>query len=167
MLHSDQSINCWTRMTSLNLSEVSQHMLTIATSGERHLPITIFACTVTTVCIFVIKRLRTWNRDQQQQLPQNEDGRADTSSVSSSVKAVVGSTSVVPESVNYHMTRRCNYRCGFCFHTAKTSFELPLDEAKRGLRMLREAGRRSVGYFWFHDAYILFIYLCKSDPRDP
>ncbi|XP_045303784.1 radical S-adenosyl methionine domain-containing protein 2 isoform X2 [Leopardus geoffroyi] len=45
-----------------------------------------------------------------------------------------------PTSVNYHFTRQCNYKCGFCFHTAKTSFVLPLDEAKRGLRLLQEAG---------------------------
>lgn len=46
-------------------------------------------------------------------------------------------------SVNYHFTRRCNYRCGFCFHTAKTSFELPIDKAKEGLRLLKEAGKFS------------------------
>lgn len=45
-----------------------------------------------------------------------------------------------PESVNYHFTRQCNYQCGFCFHTAKTSFVLPIEEAKRGLKMLKEAG---------------------------
>ena len=45
-----------------------------------------------------------------------------------------------PTSVNYHFTRKCNYKCGFCFHTAKTSFVLPIDEAKRGLRMLKESG---------------------------
>lgn len=45
-----------------------------------------------------------------------------------------------PESVNYHFTRQCNYECGFCFHTAKTSFVLPLEEAKHGLRMLKDAG---------------------------
>jgi hypothetical protein len=53
-------------------------------------------------------------------------------------------TSIVPESVNYHMTRRCNYSCGFCYHTAKTSSELPIDQAKRGLRMLQDAGRYTV-----------------------
>ena len=46
-----------------------------------------------------------------------------------------------PLSLNYHFTRRCNYQCGFCFHTAKTSFVLPIDEAKRGLQMLKEAGK--------------------------
>ena len=35
---------------------------------------------------------------------------------------------IVPLSVNYHFTRQCNYSCGFCFHTAKTSFVLPLDK---------------------------------------
>ncbi len=45
-----------------------------------------------------------------------------------------------PESVNYHFTRQCNYECGFCFHTAKTSFVLPLAEAKRGLKILNDAG---------------------------
>lgn len=47
----------------------------------------------------------------------------------------------IPQSVNYHFTRQCNYKCGFCFHTAKTSFVLPLEEAERGLQMLKEAGR--------------------------
>ncbi|XP_078245356.1 S-adenosylmethionine-dependent nucleotide dehydratase RSAD2 isoform X2 [Pogona vitticeps] len=49
----------------------------------------------------------------------------------------------VPLSVNYHFTRRCNYTCGFCFHTARTSFVLPLEEAERGLRLLKEAGERA------------------------
>lgn len=47
----------------------------------------------------------------------------------------------IPRSVNYHFTRKCNYQCGFCFHTAKTSYMLDLDDAKRGLRMLKNAGK--------------------------
>ena len=35
---------------------------------------------------------------------------------------------IIPISVNYHFTRQCNYSCGFCFHTAKTSFLLPLEK---------------------------------------
>lgn len=46
-----------------------------------------------------------------------------------------------PTSVNYHFTRKCNYKCGFCFHTAKTSFVLPQDEAERGLKLLKESGK--------------------------
>lgn len=49
--------------------------------------------------------------------------------------------STIPVSVNYHFTRQCNYKCGFCFHTAKTSFVLPLEEAKRGLLLLKQAGK--------------------------
>ena len=51
---------------------------------------------------------------------------------------------IIPESVNYHFTRTCNYSCGFCFHTAKTSFNLPLEEAKRGLQMLVKEGMKKV-----------------------
>ena len=47
----------------------------------------------------------------------------------------------IPQSVNYHFTRQCNYKCGFCFHTARTSFVLPIKEAKRGLEMLKMAGK--------------------------
>lgn len=53
-------------------------------------------------------------------------------------------STTVPQSVNYHFTRQCNYKCGFCFHTAKTSFVLPLKEAKKGLQMLKTAGRSVV-----------------------
>ena len=59
------------------------------------------------------------------------------------VPAVVtekGDNNVTPISVNYHFTRQCNYKCGFCFHTAKTSFLLPLEEVKRGLKLLKDAG---------------------------
>lgn len=47
---------------------------------------------------------------------------------------------IVPKSVNYHFTRQCNYSCGFCFHTAKTSYVLPLEVAKSGLKLLKDAG---------------------------
>ena len=53
-----------------------------------------------------------------------------------------------PESVNYHFTRQCNYGCGFCFHTAKTSFVLPLEEAKCGLRLLKNAGTVYTEMMW-------------------
>lgn len=42
--------------------------------------------------------------------------------------------------VNYHLTRQCNYQCGFCFHTAKTSHVLSLDQAKTGIRLLHQYG---------------------------
>ncbi|KOS20565.1 Radical S-adenosyl methionine domain-containing protein 2 [Escovopsis weberi] len=52
----------------------------------------------------------------------------------------------IPVSVNYHFTRECNYSCGFCFHTAKTSHLASVQDARRGLRLLREAGMRKINF---------------------
>ncbi|KAK7605000.1 hypothetical protein V9T40_006186 [Parthenolecanium corni] len=55
-------------------------------------------------------------------------------------------TAIIPISVNYFPTRECNYKCGFCFHTSITSFVLPIEEAKRGLKLLQEAGMRKLNF---------------------
>jgi radical S-adenosyl methionine domain-containing protein 2 len=49
-----------------------------------------------------------------------------------------------PVSVNYFPSRKCNYTCGFCFHTETSSFVLTIPEAQRGLRLLQEAGMRKL-----------------------
>ncbi|PSN66451.1 radical SAM enzyme [Corynespora cassiicola Philippines] len=49
-----------------------------------------------------------------------------------------------PVSVNYFPSRKCNYNCGFCFHTETSSFVLDIKEVKRGLRLLKEAGMRKL-----------------------
>jgi radical S-adenosyl methionine domain-containing protein 2 len=56
------------------------------------------------------------------------------------------STLETPVSVNYHFSRKCNYECGFCFHTEKTSSILPLGEAKRGMKLLKEAGMKKLNF---------------------
>ncbi|KAJ8288629.1 hypothetical protein COCON_G00012880 [Conger conger] len=61
-------------------------------------------------------------------------------------KAAEAVKTPTPTSVNYHFTRQCNYKCGFCFHTAKTSFVLPVEEAKRGLRLLKESGMEKINF---------------------
>lgn len=53
---------------------------------------------------------------------------------------------IVPVSVNYFFTRHCNAECGFCFHTEITSYKLPIPEAKRGLRLLAEAGMKKMNF---------------------
>ncbi|CAG9862017.1 unnamed protein product [Phyllotreta striolata] len=53
---------------------------------------------------------------------------------------------IVPKSVNYHFTRQCNYECGFCFHTAKTSYLLSLEDAKVGLQLLKDAGMEKINF---------------------
>ncbi len=44
------------------------------------------------------------------------------------------------------MRRVCNYRCGFCFHTAKTDRHLELGKAKEGIRMLAKLGLRKLNF---------------------
>ncbi|KAA0711318.1 Radical S-adenosyl methionine domain-containing protein 2 [Triplophysa tibetana] len=61
-------------------------------------------------------------------------------------KEISDSQLTTPSSVNYHFTRQCNYKCGFCFHTAKTSFVLPIDEAKKGLLLLKQAGMEKINF---------------------
>ena len=43
-------------------------------------------------------------------------------------------------SVNFHFTRKCNFACNFCFHTAKTGGHLPAAKLEAILTSLREAG---------------------------
>lgn len=49
-------------------------------------------------------------------------------------------------SVNYFISRKCNYACKFCFHTAKTSHHLALAQAELGLRMLKDAGTEKINF---------------------
>ncbi|KAM7375921.1 hypothetical protein PAMP_005682 [Pampus punctatissimus] len=72
--------------------------------------------------------------------------RRETSSPVSRVDKKKIQNVTTPTSVNYHFTRKCNYKCGFCFHTAKTSFVLPLDEAKRGLKLLKDSGMEKINF---------------------
>lgn len=55
-------------------------------------------------------------------------------------------SSPVPVSVNFHFTRRCNSQCGFCLHTAKTSYLLSLEDSKKGLLLLKQAGMKKINF---------------------
>ena len=115
--------------------------------------ITIAVIVITTLLYSIAKRF-FGNRKPQQEIPSDlgEIQQANSNSVRKRSQIVPqgnpllkGSEKkfpckIVPRSVNYHFTRQCNYKCGFCFHTAKTSFVLPIEEAKQGLKMLKEAG---------------------------
>lgn len=48
--------------------------------------------------------------------------------------------------VNFHITRQCNYSCGFCFHTAKTSHVESLENCKLILNELRKAGFQKINF---------------------
>ncbi|KAI9566613.1 hypothetical protein HD554DRAFT_2025263 [Boletus coccyginus] len=76
----------------------------------------------------------------------------------------------VPISVNWFPNRRCNYECHFCFHTNTNEFILPLEDAKRGLRMLVDAGMRKLnisgGEPFLQPRYIGEIFkFCKEELR--
>ena len=49
-------------------------------------------------------------------------------------------------SVNYHFTRKCNFNCGFCFHTQKTTEKLPVEQAVQGLKLLKEYGVKKINF---------------------
>jgi len=75
-----------------------------------------------------------------------------------------------PVSVNYHFTRRCNKTCGFCFHTATTSYMEQPDQAKKGLRLLKNAGMRKINFaggepFLYSKFLGEMIDFCKEDLR--
>ncbi|KAH8424895.1 uncharacterized protein LDX57_002640 [Aspergillus melleus] len=52
----------------------------------------------------------------------------------------------IPVSVNYHFSRVCNKKCGFCFHTASTSYIETPGNAKRGLLALKAAGMKKINF---------------------
>ncbi|KAI1811967.1 radical S-adenosyl methionine domain-containing protein 2 [Poronia punctata] len=75
---------------------------------------------------------------------------------------------VLPVSVNYHFTRKCNKECGFCFHTEKTSYVANEDDMKRGLRLLKDAGMRKINFaggepFLYPDKLAMLCRFCKED----
>ncbi|KAI8225441.1 Radical S-adenosyl methionine domain-containing protein 2 [Colletotrichum sp. SAR 10_96] len=83
-------------------------------------------------------------------------------------KSQVADDPDAPVSVNYFPSRECNYACGFCFHTNTSGYILPLDEAKRGLRLLKEAGMRKLniagGEPFLHPKFLgELLRYCKED----
>ena len=57
---------------------------------------------------------------------------------------MLSKTKYIPISVNFHYTRVCNFKCGFCFHTQKTDYHLPIEDAINGLKMLKESGTKKI-----------------------
>ena len=52
----------------------------------------------------------------------------------------------IPLSVNFHFTRQCNFKCGFCFHTQKSNYILPIEDAIRGLNILKQSGTKKINF---------------------
>lgn len=86
------------------------------------------------ILLLTIIALLTWSRR----------GRSNSSQRTRSNQTIKADE--VPTSVNYHITRRCNYKCGFCFHTAKSNDVLKVEEASHGLKLLAQAGMRKINF---------------------
>lgn len=52
------------------------------------------------------------------------------------------------KSINWHLLRECNYNCGFCYHVNRSGprRRVPLEEAKRGLRLLVACGMEKINF---------------------
>ncbi|KAG8997598.1 Radical S-adenosyl methionine domain-containing protein 2 [Tulasnella sp. JGI-2019a] len=77
---------------------------------------------------------------------------------------------IVPTSVNWFPNRRCNYECDFCFHTTKSTYILPLNQGKAGLRLLVQAGMKKLnisgGEPFLNPRYIGEVFkFCKEELR--
>ncbi|RVX72793.1 hypothetical protein B0A52_03146 [Exophiala mesophila] len=90
------------------------------------------------------------NDEHLQNTPKNPSKASTKSpSLTSQEDNLVGSSKInarIPLSVNYHFSRKCNYKCGFCFHTELTSHVVKLGEAKAALRLLAEAGMKKINF---------------------
>lgn len=78
------------------------------------------------------------------------------------------SAPLVPLSVNYHFSRKCNYKCGFCFHTETTSHVAKLGEAKAALTLLAQAGMKKINFaggepFLYKNMLGDMVDFCKED----
>jgi radical S-adenosyl methionine domain-containing protein 2 len=51
-----------------------------------------------------------------------------------------------PVSVNWHFTRVCNYGCHFCFHTTTEQHLMKMQDAKRGLALLKGSGMQKLNF---------------------
>lgn len=50
------------------------------------------------------------------------------------------------KSVNYFISRECNYKCKFCFHTQTNTNKLPTGKSKLGLQLLQHSGTEKINF---------------------
>jgi radical S-adenosyl methionine domain-containing protein 2 len=63
-------------------------------------------------------------------------------------------------SVNYYFSRKYNYEYSFYFYTKKTSSILPLDKAKRRIKLLKEARIKKLN-FTSSKPFLYPIFMCE------
>jgi len=52
----------------------------------------------------------------------------------------------IAPAINFHISRVCNYKCKFCFHTKKSSYILPINDQIEVLRQFRQVGSEKVNF---------------------
>lgn len=50
------------------------------------------------------------------------------------------------KSVNYFISRECNYKCKFCFHTQTNTNKLSTGKSKLGLQLLQHSGTQKINF---------------------
>jgi len=73
-----------------------------------------------------------------------------------------------PISVNYFFSRVCNYSCKFCFHYNSNNFHLNIEDAKKGLKKLKDAGMEKITFsggepFLYKNHLHELIKYCKEE----
>lgn len=70
--------------------------------------------------------------------------------------------------VNFHFTRKCNYNCGFCFHTSKTSHIESMENIKLILKAIKDEGCLKINFaggepFLYASKLGEMVKYCKQD----
>ena len=53
---------------------------------------------------------------------------------------------IIKSAVNFFFTRVCNYECNFCFHTKKSTFQLPIERQIELLQILWNSGAEKINF---------------------
>ena len=72
--------------------------------------------------------------------------REQTSDSLDSLDSVDVDVSNLVRSVNYFISRECNYSCKFCFHTETNQNKFQFEQARYGLQMLQRAGTQKINF---------------------
>jgi radical S-adenosyl methionine domain-containing protein 2 len=122
-------------MLSLNALDLTQQQGSL--SG-----LMLFGSSTILAALCILKR----SVDEQSCSGQSSDSTQVANTASNSNNHRKQSPQYARIAVNYHITRQCNYNCGFCFHTAKTSHVENEENAKRIIKELRDAGFRKINF---------------------
>jgi len=53
---------------------------------------------------------------------------------------------LIKTAINYHISRVCNFKCKFCFHTNKNNFMLSIEQQLKLIEIFRNAGAEKINF---------------------